>query len=372
MRIGIDAHVLGKGIGGVERVVEQMTVWLPVLAPEHEFVIFVNRRAARARQVAPGRNVSVVTLAVAHPLIERSLVLPWLIRRHHLGALIVQRLAPWGCGPCKLILTVHDLTPLKFPRDYRGLTNRLVRLLTRDSVRRAHLILTPTRTVADEVKGRFGLERTPIHAYYNGVDTESFSPETCGSPDPVLAALGLKTPYVFSSGAIEARKNLETVYEAFARLPDDTPAELVVAGKVRDPSYAEALERRARALGIAPRVRRLGFVDEATLTALYRHAACFVTASRDEGFNIPPLEAMACGIPVICSDIPVHRELFDGHAIFFAPDAPAALAVAMARLLAPSDLQRELREGGLALTQQFSWRRAGERIVAALREVLEA
>ncbi|MDA8381894.1 MAG: glycosyltransferase family 1 protein [Betaproteobacteria bacterium] len=372
MRIGIDAHVLGKGIGGVERVVEQMTRWLPALAPEHEFVIFVNRRAAQAQRVAPGRNVSVVTLAVAHPLIERSLVLPWLIRRYRLGALIVQRLAPWGCGRCQLILTVHDLTPLKFPQDYRGLTNRLVRLLTRDSVRRARLILTPTQTIADEIKGRFGLAGTPIRAYYNGVDTESFSPATSGAPDPAVEALGLTKPYVFSSGAIEARKNLETVYDALARVPGDTPVRLVVAGKVRDPSYAAALERRARALGIAPRVHQLGFVDEATLAALYRHAACFVTASKDEGFNLPPLEAMACGIPVICSDIPVHRELFEGHALFFAPNAPEALAAAMAGLLAPSALQRDLREGGIALTHEFSWQRAGERIVAALRDVLAA
>ncbi|MHB8544436.1 MAG: glycosyltransferase family 4 protein [Leptospirales bacterium] len=367
MRIGIDAHVLGKGIGGVERFLKQVVDWLPRVAIDHEYVVFVNRDAANARIIEPQANVQIIPLIIANPLIERSLIMPWLARRHQLDMLVTQRLCPWFCGSCKLILTIHDLTPLKFPKAYRGLTNHLIRLLTGDSVRRSSLILTPTQTISDEVKARFKVHAKPIIAYYNGVDTTCFKPNvSTDTRRGRLDRLGIRGPYILTSGAIEARKNLETIYDAVASIVHDVPINLVVVGKIRDQGYAVSLARQARSLGIEDKVQKFGFVDEATLVELYQNASLFITASRDEGFDMPPLEAMSCGTPVICSDIPVHRELFDECALFFSPNSKEDLVVQIYKLLNTPEAHHQLREAASSLSLRFTWQAASKRIAAGL------
>lgn len=368
MNIGIDAHVLGKNSGGVERFLRNVIEHLPSALPQHDYVIFLNRGAARDRSIKLAPNTRIVPLAASNPLIERSLLLPWLARRHHLDALLVQRLAPLFCGECKVVLAVHDLTPLKFPRQYRGLTNRLVRLLTRGSVRRAKLILTPTEAVADDIKKYFSVGNIPIRPFYNGVDVDYFAPATGGGISRILLPHGVRRPYILSSGAIEPRRNLEVVYRALHEVARSHPIDLVVVGSVRNRAYADELAALADSLGLAPRIRNLGFVDDDSLRTLYRHASLFIAASRDEGFNIPVLEAMACGTLAVCSNIPVHRELFSGCALFFAVDSREGLAEIMLDVLGSPSSFDALRESARARAARFTWRSTSERIAAAFAE----
>ncbi|MGH6888119.1 MAG: glycosyltransferase family 4 protein [Rhizomicrobium sp.] len=373
MRIGIDAHVLGKGIGGVEQVLRHVVALLPVISSQHDYVIFLNRRAAHNIPFKLAPNALVVPLAISNPLIERSLILPWLVRRHRLDALIVQRLSPWLCGNCKLVLTIHDITPLKFPLQYRGLTNQLIRKLTSSSVRRAQLILTPSQTIADEVKVRFGVDKTPVLPFYNGVDGNHFAPDS-GNPRSLrlLEGYGIHKPYILVAGAIEARKNLETIYRSVREVADSVPVQLVLTGLVRDRVYESELANLADSLDLTPCIRKLGFVDADTLLALYQNADVFVTASRDEGFNLPPLEAMACGTPVICSDIPVHRELFNNCARFFTVNSPEALASHILEVLTLPTSSDVLREAARARAASLTWQSTSKRIAAAFEETFAA
>lgn len=156
IKIGIDAHVLGKGVGGVERFVREVMLRLATLsseiAPEFEYVIFLNATEFKQHSYTPQANVQYVPLAFANPLIERSLLMPWLCHQYKLDAIFVQRLLPWFCGKTKKIVAIHDLTPIKFPQQYAGLTNKLVRLLTPDTVKRADLILTPLQLLAQKFR----------------------------------------------------------------------------------------------------------------------------------------------------------------------------------------------------------------------------
>lgn len=359
MRIGIDAHVLGKGVGGVERFLANLVALLPAELADHQLVVFVNAGAAQRVQLPVADNLEIVPLQVSNPLIERSVLMPWLVRRHRLDVLLIQRIAPWFCGSCRLMLTVHDLTPLKYPRAYRGLTNALIRLLTGNSVRRAKLVLTPTRTIADEVGQYFSQPNEKFVPFYNGVDSSVFFPKESS----------VEEHYIFTSGAIEARKNIETMLRARAQLGPNFPWQLWIAGGVRDAGYYAELQELARELFVADDVRWLGFVDEAQLVALYQGAKAFVTSSRDEGFNIPPLEAMACGIPVLCSDIPVHRELFEGSAMFFPTESADALASAISRLYEDAKLHQQLRQGAEACVERLSWPAMAKRVGSAMREL---
>lgn len=368
LRIGIDAHIVGAGKGGVERFLREVCTTLPRVGPRHHYIVFCSAAALAAGEFGPlAHNVELVALPFSNPLIERALVLPWLARKHRLDVLLVQRLAPWAMGGCRVVVTVHDITPIKFPRQYRGLTNALVRLLTASSVRRSTHVLTPCLTIAREVAAHCGEPAGKFSAYYNGVDAAVFRPlRDRAEGIAIIQRLGLRSPYVLTSGALERRKNVETMIRMLARIPVALCAELVVVGGTRDAGYAAELTALAADPAHAGRVRFMGFVADADLADLYRAAAAFISASRDEGFNMPVLEAMASGTPTVCSDIDVHRELFEGATAFFPADDPEALAQAVADVLSSVTVQRERVANGLERARRFNWTAAVERVGASL------
>jgi glycosyltransferase involved in cell wall biosynthesis len=370
VKIGIDAHIVGAGKGGVERFLREVCTRLPALEAVHHFVIFCSGPALASGEFEPvPANVDLVALPFSNPLIERAMVLPWLARRHRLDVLLVQRLAPWMMGRCRIALTVHDITPIKFPTQYRGLTNTLVRSLTASSVRRSRRVLSPCLTIAREVAAYSGEPKGKFDAYYNGVDADIFRPlRQPQERASILARLGLKAPYVLTSGALERRKNVETMIRMLPRVPRELCEQLVIVGGTRDAAYAAELEALAADPRYATRVRFMGFVADADLADLYRAAAGFISASRDEGFNMPVLEAMASAVPTLCSDIEVHRELFTGAAVFFPADDADHLADQVSRMLASDAERRQLAEDGLQRARRYNWTAAVERVGRSLIE----
>lgn len=361
MKIGIDAHVLGKKLGGVERFVAELVKALPTLTPEHQYVIFVTKNAYKTLKMQSTRQVTFVPLAFANPLLERLILLPWLVWQHRLDALLVQRLAPWFCGDCKLMVTIHDLTPIKFKESYQGLSNFLVRLLTKNTILRADLILTPTNAIKAEIMAYAPKVKVPIRAFYNGVDIARFKKNR-------NAKTTTAPPYLLTVGAIERRKNLETMIASLALLKNTAP-HLYMLGGIRDQVYFDEIQQQIATLGLAHRVHYLGFLDEEALISRYQQAEIFITASKDEGFNIPPLEAMACDVPVICSEIAVHRELFDGAALFYATESAQDLSEKIEQLMQNAALRQQLCTQGKAKAQFFNWLQTAANVAKALREI---
>lgn len=361
MKIGIDAHVLGKKLGGVERFVSELVKALPKLTPEHQYIIFVTKDAHKTMRFQSTRQVTFVPLAFANPMLERLILLPWLVWRYRLDALLVQRLAPWFCGNCKLIVTIHDLTPIKFKDAYKGLSNRLVRLLTKNTILRADLILTPTNAIKAEIEAYAPKASAPIRAFYNGVDVDKFKKNVASQPQ-------VEPPYLLTVGAIERRKNLETIIAALAQL-NNSALHLYILGGIRDQAYFDEIQQQIAALNLINRVHYLGFLDEETLISRYQNARVFITSSRDEGFNIPPLEAMACDVPVICSDIAVHRELFENAALFYVTESAQDLAGKITQLMQDSTLSHQLTIQGKQKAHFFNWSQTATNVAKALREV---
>lgn len=362
MRIGIDAHVLGKNLGGVERFVAELVRGLPQQTPAHDYVVFVTKSQFATLANHTADKVRYVPLACANPLIERLILLPWLARKHQLDALLVQRLAPWFCGKCKLVVAIHDLTPIKFKAAYKGLSNRLVRLLTKNTIQRADLILTPTKAIEAEIRKYCPNVSAPIEAFYNGVDAQAFT-----QVQVVKQPAGDK-PYFLTVGAIERRKNVETIIAMMAKL-SDASIELHVLGGVRDQSYLGELKALTQTLGLESRVHFLGFLSEADLIACYQQARLFITASKDEGFNIPPLEAMACGVPLVCSSIPVHLELFEDSALFFNPNSVDLLHVTVEHALNKENETNALVKQGHMKVKQLTWQNTANNVASAINRI---
>jgi alpha-1,3-rhamnosyl/mannosyltransferase len=264
--------------------------------------------------------------------------------------------------------------PLKDPKNYRGIRNFLIRRLTPGSVRRAWRIVVPTEVVRQEILQRFGVDERRVIAIPRGVDHQQFCPADSGArPPEVLRRLDIRGPYMLYVGAIEPRRNLEVVLRAMGRLRAGGVAEVtfVVAGSVRSNAYARALADLAASLGLTGSVVQTGYVDDADLVGLLRHARLVVAPSWGEGFNMPPLEAMACGTPVVCSDIDVHRELLAGSACFFDTTSDEQLAKVVDRVWSDPAERGRLREAGLERAPLFTWEKTACQMAAMYRSLAD-
>jgi len=369
MRIGIDAHILGKGKGGVERVVDQMVRRLPTLLNEHKFTVFIN---SRYQPVYLYPNVSYMRIRFSDPIVQRSLILPWIAHREKLDLLHVQRIAPPHIKS-RLIVHTHDLLPITAPADHRGWRDQIVRSLTPGSLRRADVILTVSRSVATEIRHTYPFAANRTAAIANGVELDLFRPlQSAQSRTAVHRRLDLSTKYILYLGAIMARKNLRVAIEGFLRFRDQTPeassVKLVIAGMCRSASYEYDL-RRLAATGPKDAVCFAGFLPDSECVELLQHASAFLAPSRGEGFDLPALEAMACQIPVVCSDIPVHRELLGDNVLYFKTDSPESLALGIRKLMCNETARTQLAENGSRLAQRYTWHES-MRHLAGLYETL--
>jgi len=185
----------------------------------------------------------------------------------------------------------------------------------------------------------------------------------------VRAKYSLPDRFVLNVGALEPGKNQATLLRAFARLKGSGPERaLVIAGP---PAWRyERLLRLVDKLGLADQVLFPGYVAAEDLPALYNLADLFVFPSLYEGFGLPPLEAMACGLPVVASTAPALREVLDGAALLVQPLDVNALAEAMASVLDNPDVSARLREAGLQRASLFSWERTARETAAVYREAV--
>ena len=370
MHIALDAHSLGKGLGGVERVVRMLAERLPALLPQNRFTFFINRRY-QPDFLEPD-NVRWVRLPVDDPIIQRSLTLPWLTRKLGVDLLHVQRIAPpFTAG--RVIAHVHDLLPLTEPQDHPGLRDGLVRWLTPGTLRRADHILTVSETMKAEIIRLFPATQGKITAIPNGILARHFSPAEPGEPRAeVHRRFGLTDPYIYYLGAICPRKNLEVVVRGWAAFVTKNPTsrlQLVLTGMDRSPGYGAFLAGLAAKLGVAERIVWTGFLTDAECLAVLRHARLFLAPSRGEGFDLPALEALACGVPVLCSDIPVHHELLAGCGTFFSPAEPAALTAAITRNESAHRLRALLIAAGRQRAKDFSWDASARSVAQLYRQL---
>jgi glycosyltransferase involved in cell wall biosynthesis len=247
--------------------------------------------------------------------------------------------------------------------------------VARAALRRADRVVFVSEAFRAEVGARLGLDPAKTRVVHHGLSGR-FAPNGTGAegagdsgvPDSLRGR-----PYLLSVSTIAPHKNYETVLDAYAdvvRRSDRAAPDLAIAGGIIDPALHAALVARARSLGIAARVHFLGRVPYDRLPALYQHAAGLVLASRLETFGHPLVEAMASGVPVVTSALPVCREICGDAALYFDPDDAPALAEHLSQVLASAPLRDRLRTAGLARARHFSWDRTARDMIEIFAEVV--
>lgn len=262
---------------------------------------------------------------------------------------------PWR--QCPTVLTIHDLSLLIYPETHEkrrvGRARRRLPLMARA----ANAVIVPTESVRGEVCKHLGLSAEKVFAVPEAARA-CFSPIQLKATEDVRRRLGIGADFLLTVGTIEPRKNLRTLVNAFEKVvggQSQPTLQLVIAGSrgwLSEPLF-EALEKSAE----RKRIIFTEYLNDAELRALYSSCRAFVYPSIYEGFGLPPLEAMACGAPVITSRIPALEETTGGAAILVEPTNVDALAGAIADLLDSDDLCSKLSSLGRSRAGEFTWER---------------
>ncbi|NEQ34559.1 MAG: glycosyltransferase family 4 protein [Leptolyngbya sp. SIO4C5] len=264
--------------------------------------------------------------------------------------------APLGSN-CRFVVTVHDLTPLRFPH-FSVALKWLYHYYVPQVLKSAEHIICDSEATANDVVTFYGISANKITPILLAHDASQFRPLNLATKNYFLV-LGRHAPY----------KNLSGAVSAFARLPKRDRYELWIAGPY-DPRYTPVLETQVAEMGLANQVKFLKYVPYERLPALLNQAIALVFPSLWEGFGLPALEAMACGTPVIASNLSSLPEVVGSAAWLINPRNIDEITEAMGAIAASPQLRQQLSEASIQRANWFSWEKTGKATVAVLEPYL--
>jgi glycosyltransferase involved in cell wall biosynthesis len=365
LHIGIAARALSHESGGVREYTEALIKELLKLPSPHRFTLYYRD----ADLLGSHPEASEVFVRAPHKLLWDHVVLPLYLARDRPDVVwFPQNNISLGVT-CPTVVSVTDLLYFRIPefpeREYAWPDTIYGRLAIPRSLRRASRVMTISRHTAYDCQRLMQVPATKMRTIYLA-PADRYRHLPAAACAPVRQRLGLERPFFFYAGVLSPRKNIRTLIEAFGKIAHELPHNLVLTGTggAREVPINDLVER----YHIQPRIHRLGKVASDDLVALYSAADAFVYPSLYEGFGIPPLEAMACGCPVVCSNATSLVEVVGDAALCFNPRDPDQIAAHLRTVVNQPDLRQRLIETGYRQVATFSYRRSAQQLLALLEE----
>lgn len=371
MRIGFDANYIIYENAGIGRYSKELLSALLKNDRQNEFVIFANfvKHYDKRKQILekiitasghPHIKLKIIKLPAAwkDTLIYLGVPLRWLYREyldiiHYPYFMGFPRF-----GFPKQIITIHDLAFIKFPNTVdRKLYNKWLKR-TKLALNNSTNIVAVSKLVKKDIVKYFQTEARKISVVYNSA-SKTFKPSSST----------VKQKYILSVATLEPRKNIITLVKAYHQLEDSTKSEynLKLVGKIR--WQANEIIDYIHQNNLSERVELTGFVGDNQLTTLYQNASLFVYPPLDEGFGIPPIEAMSSGCPVAVSDIPIFREIIGSAGLYFDPNNVSSLSLIIGKILAHTKLQQILIKRGISQSKKYDWDRSAKQLLKIYEEI---
>lgn len=386
MRVAVNALFLHFPHSGIGQYLVRLMSTIGVAYPDDSYWLLVPPGALMSPALPPNVQVKEVSLRVPggrrlEKFLWEQRVFPHAAEQMGAELLHIPYFATPLSQPLPTVVTIHDMIPFRMPLYMTSAAVRAYHALVSRASRRAARILTVSEYSRQEIQELLGVPKERVQVVLEAAG-EQFHP----SDDPQALAkarerYGLGPRYGLYVGGFDARKNVEGLVRAFAQLVAENAAtdnadadlQLMIAGDTSRLGGATYPDWRplARELGIMDRIRT-GLVTDADLPLLYSGAAVFVFPSLYEGFGLNPLEAMACGAPVVCSNRTSLPEVVGDAGLLVDPTEPAALAAALKKVLQDTSLQEQLRARGLERAASFSWERAAHETRAVFQAALSA
>ncbi len=372
MRYAIDGRCIQDHFPGIARYTWNLVRALASHARDDEFVLLYDPLARNTRYelspLAEEPNVRLVPGAAPLFSAGEQWQIPHQLRT--LGPSVIHLpyyLRPYAL-PAPEVITAHDLIPLIHP-EYFSLKERAIfRLAMGLDLSTARRVIAVSQATANDLQRHYRVSGARLVVIPEAADP-AFAPQPAEAIAAIRQRYHLPEGYVLYLGSNKPHKNLVRLVEAWQQAAARvTPAVLAIAGHW-DARYPQAQERAA-ALGIEDRIRFVGPVAEEDLPAVYSGAQLFVFPSLYEGFGLPVLEALACGVPVVCANTSSLPEVAGDAALLVDPLYPPALTEAICRVLEDAALARDLRARGLAQARRYSWEHTARETLAVYRQAL--
>jgi glycosyltransferase involved in cell wall biosynthesis len=367
VRIAIDASTISTQ-GGPRTYVLGLIDALLLIDHENEYVIFYNDpvhcgRYPRTKEIVlPGKS----PLA---RLWREHVLLPNACRRERIDVLHCPKSAIPFRSPCPVVVTLHDLIPVKHPELEKRAAQLYWRLHIRRAAQKSDFVITISEWAKTEIMEEYGVPEGRIAVIMQSYDPRMLLPRDPEQGRVIRKRHGLSEGYILYVGTIQPRKNLISLIEAYELLKCDraTVPKLVIAG--RKGWMYDTIFSRISDLGLTEDIVFIGFVDDDELPFIYDGASVFIYVSLLEGFGRPPLEAMACGVPVITSNTTAIPEVVGEAGITVNPTDIKGIAAALQQILSDPVLAASLREAGKKRAALFSWETAARETLAIYNHV---
>jgi glycosyltransferase involved in cell wall biosynthesis len=365
MRIGIDARALSEPGGGEETYIRNVVRALAAVDTDNEYTLFLNPAAPPA-PIAGTERMRRVEVWPRSRSVRLLATFSLALRREGIDVVQVQNTVPVLC-PAPPVLNVHDISYERYPQFYLPAEVTRLRALMPLMVRRAASVLTLSEFCRADIVRRYRVAPQKVVVAPCAADPLFAPLPDAARLAAVRARYATGARFILCVGNLQPRKNLQTLIAAYVRLrqADATRHRLVLVGKAAwlyDPIFAAA-----RASGYGAELIFTGYVPQEDLVALYNAADLFVYPSLFEGFGLPPLEALACGTPVIAANTAALPEVVGEAGVLVDPREVDGLAAAMARVLGDEALRQRLRVQGPERAARFSWDATARTIVDAYR-----
>lgn len=293
--------------------------------------------------------------------------------RTHADVMFIPTAATLPIGPVPVVCTIHDVTPITMP-SHPTTVSAMQRLLLKGCARFSHTIITSSECSKRDIVTHLSVSEEKVVVIHDGCDQSLFN---ANPPDMVALAalrarLGIKKPYLLHHGTIQPRKNLRRLIEAFRLLlaeNQDLNVDLVLVGR-RGWASDNIVNAAAESSGKG-RVILAGILDDSDLALLIKGATLAVVPSLYEGFSLPMVEAMACGVPTIASNTSCLPEISGNALAYFDPLSIEDMAACMQKVLRDSGLSLHLREKGIDRAREFTWERCARQTFDVLMKAAQ-
>lgn len=373
MRIGFLTYGLDRAPTGIGRYAIELLRALAALPHGPEVVLLTTEREDQyglwtlfEHHALPGCRLLPALMSIGNILISQA-------AQHYRLDIIhdPNGIAPflWSDHGARRIVTIHDAFAFVVPQAHNRLDNWRYRFMLPYALRRADAVFTISERSRQDIKQYLAVPNAKLHIITYGIQS-SFKPVTDADVRrSTLSRYGIKQPYLLYVGGINARKNIARLFEAFARVHECHPELTLVIGGQKQ-WQTDEIYTTFRYLNLDNEVHFTGYVEHSDLPALYSAAEAFVFPSLYEGFGLPPLEAMACGTPVVTSNISSLPEVVGDAALTVDPYDVGALARAIERTLTDEALRKDLRRRGPARSAQFTWEQTARKTTEVYERLL--
>ncbi len=374
MRIAIDAR-MGDTRGGIGVYIRELISHLADIDKKNQYFVIVNKHGDGSF-VPSADNFTILVSSITrkHYFIKdlwNLFFLPFLLKANNIDIYFNPRyVLPIFKGKTKMVVTMHDMIAFLYPEIWPGISGFRIRSYIKYSSQRADIIITISSWAKKDIVRILNIPKDKIKVIYNGINKKLFKSISDLSLERLVKRkYGIRKKFILTVGPLGARKNHDRLIDAYGILPKCIREnyQLIVIGEKKG-TYNNLLKKASKTCP-ADDIVFTGFIPEKEMPIVISAASLFVFPSLYEGFGIPLLEAMACGTPILASNVSSIPEVVGGAALLFDPYNLNEMANAIDKAINDKDLRQKLVQRGFEQIKKYSWENTAKEILGVFKKV---